>query len=346
MSKIIFHIDINAFFASVEEIYNPKFKVIPIGICGINKKAVLSTCNYAARQYGVEAAMTANKAKELCPHIVFVEPKMWLYEEVSKYFIDFIKTVYTDKIEIGSIDECYMDVTEIVHKFHDNPLILATQMQNDILQKLNLPVSIGISDSKFLAKIASELKKPLGISTLYKSEIDEKFLPLKIESYIGIGKKKIPILNQMGIYTIRDLKMSQHQDKLKQLFGKKYFEIINVMSAKLHDNEVCEDQTTKAISKANTLLKPEIDLERIIHELNKVSKKVIHELNKHFLVGQCLTLILKTSQKLVLSKSRTVKYFINEKNLFDLAKDLFFELWDECSEIKYIAIGVKKLQTL
>ncbi len=346
MQKVIFHVDINAFFASVEEIYNPILKTKPIGICNNNSKAVLCTCNYVARKYGVTAAMNASKAKKLCPHIIFIKPKMHLYEKISQHFMDLIRTKYTTKIEIASIDECYVDVSEIVDKYHNNPIVLATQMQNLFLNKLNLPVSIGISDSKYFAKIASNFKKPLGIYTLYKSEIKEKFWNLPIENFHGIGNKKIPILYELGIHTILEFKNHANQDKLKLLFHNQYLKIIDIINGNINDDVVSNKQTVKMLSKANTLLKAEADLERIFYELEKVVKKLTIELKKNFLFGKCLTLIIKTNNQKTISKSKTLTDNIDHKNLFNLAKNLFIEIWDEQVEIKYLSLGISKLQRI
>lgn len=176
MDKIIFHLDINAFFATAEELIDPSLKTRPIAISnGYYKKSVISTCNYLARKYGIRAGMKVDIAKSLCPNILFVEPNYELYKKLSDRFINLIETEFTNKIEVGSIDECFVDVTDIISKYHNNPKILAIQMQNQILKKISLPVSIGISNQKYYAKIASDLKKPLGISTLYTYELEEKF---------------------------------------------------------------------------------------------------------------------------------------------------------------------------
>lgn len=344
MQKIIFHIDVNAFFTSVEEMYNPVLKTKPIGICNNNSKAVLCTCNYVARQYGVTAAMNASKAKKLCPQIIFIKPKMHLYEKISQHFMDLIRTKYTTEVEIASIDECYVDVSEIIDKYHNNPIILATQMQNLLLNKLNLPVSIGISNSKYFAKIASDFKKPLGIYTLYKSEIKEKFWNLPIENFYGIGNKKIHVLHELGIHTILEFKNYVDQDKLKLVFHNQYFKIMDIINGNINDDIVISKQAIKTLSKANTFLKAEVDLERIFYELEKVVKKLTIELEKNFLLGKCLTLMIKTNNQKTISKSKTFTNNIDHKNLFNLAKNLFIEIWDEQVEIKYLSLGISKLQ--
>lgn len=326
MSKIIFHIDINAFFASVEEIINPNLKTKPIGICSENQKTVLSTCNYVARKFGVRAAMKSYEAKALCPGIIFVKPKYYIYEKISKQFINLLKNTFTTNIQIISIDECFMDVTDIIASFHNNPNILALQIQNVVLKKIGLPISIGISESKFLAKVASNFKKPLGIETLYLSEIEQKFLPLGIEEFVGIGKQKIKKLHEINIYTINDLKTFKNEELLIDIFGNKtYQKIIKIiLGENLESNLDLINPFPKSISKAITLSKDEYDLERILKELKELSKKLGNEIN--YIGGYNVTLIVKYSHKEQKSKSVTFKNIVDSKNIFIVSKDIFLEI--------------------
>lgn len=346
MDKIIFHLDINAFFATAEESIDPSLKTKPIAISnGYYKKSIISTCNYLARKNGIKSGMKVEDAKALCPNVIFIEPKYDLYKKLSEQFINLIEAEFTNKIEVASIDECYIDVTDIIKNYHNSPEILAIQMQNLILKKISLPVSIGISNQKYYAKIASDLKKPLGISTLYSHELEKKFWKLPIKNYVGIGFKTLKILKEHKIDTIEDFKNYQDQVFLENLLHSRYKKIMDVINGNIVDDEIDYDwNKRKSISISTTLIKTENDLERVLEELKLLTNKLIEELKNNRTLGKGVTLGLKYINEKVHSKTITFKEIINHRNLFSICKDLLLEIWDEKTEIKLISVHINKLQ--
>jgi DNA polymerase-4 len=163
--RYILHVDMNSFFASVEELLNPRYKNKPIAVSGYTKRSVVASANYMARGYGVRAAMPVFMAQKLCPGLFIVTPHFHAYQEYSEKFIQLIAEKFTNNIEIGSIDECYVDITSLVNKKR-SPTTIATEIQNTIKSKIGLNCSIGIANNKFLAKMGSDYQKPLGITTM------------------------------------------------------------------------------------------------------------------------------------------------------------------------------------
>jgi DNA polymerase-4 len=163
--KYILHVDINSFFASVEELQNPSYQNKPIAVAGHTKRSVVSSANYIARGYGVKAAMPIFMAKNLCHDLIIVTHHFDLYHEYSETFIKLISEKFTNNIEIGSIDECYVDITMLVNK-GQSPIDVATRIQTTIKKQLGLNCSIGVANNKFLAKMGSDYRKPLGITTM------------------------------------------------------------------------------------------------------------------------------------------------------------------------------------
>lgn len=202
MSRVIFHVDINAFFASAEEIRNPELKDKPVAIAHRSRKSVITTANYVAREFGVRSAMPLAHALKLCPKLEVVDVDFEYYDELSEEFIALLKE-YSPDVEQASIDEAYIDVSEAIQAFA-KPLDLATEIQTRILEELNLPTSIGVAPNKFLAKMASDFKKPLGISVLRIKEVEQKLWPLPVGAMFGVGKKSEAKLRAMGIVTIAD----------------------------------------------------------------------------------------------------------------------------------------------
>ena len=167
--RIIFHIDLNAFFASCEIARRPELKDVPVAITGekSSKRGIVTTANYVARKYGVSSAMPLVQAKRKCPNLVVIAANFNLYKQVSRQFLDLLHT-YTDQVEKASIDEAYLDVTALFQEGGVHPVQLALQMQQRIFNELKIGCSVGIGPNKFLAKMASDMKKPNGITVLRK----------------------------------------------------------------------------------------------------------------------------------------------------------------------------------
>ena len=202
--RIIFHIDLNAFFASCETTLRPELENLPLAISGekSSKRGIVTTANYVARQFGVHSAMPLMQAKKKCPSLVVVPANFDLYRKISQQFIELLQT-YSDQVEKASIDEAYVDVTHLYHQIH--PVKLAQQIQMRIQNELKIGCSIGIAPNKFLAKMASDMKKPNGITVLRKRDLPSVLWPLPIEEMFGVGKASSLILKQLGINTIEDL---------------------------------------------------------------------------------------------------------------------------------------------
>ena len=215
--RIIFHIDMNAYFCSVQCILNPSLrgKAFAVGREG-TYKGVISTASYEARKLGIHSAMPIADAYRKVPDLLIISPN---FEEYKKYHYAFVKIIkeYTDIIEVASIDELYADMTKISETRH--PLLVAKEIQLRLLKELDLPCSIGIAPTLFLAKMASDMKKPLGLTVIRKREIAEKLYPLSVKEIFGIGKKTYPKLIDNGIKTIGDFMNPINKDKIIDLIG-------------------------------------------------------------------------------------------------------------------------------
>ena len=212
--KIIFHIDLNAFYCSCAIIKEPylKDKVFVIGGSGVTRRGVISTASYKARAYGIGSAMTLTDAFDRYPKLVVVPSDFKLYRKYSKLFFEYLRT-YSKLVLPASIDEAYVDMTELSKTKH--PLDIAKEIQQGLMDLYQLPCSIGIAPTLFLAKMASDMNKPLGVTVIRKKDIVKKLFPLPIKEMHGIGKKTYPKLEHIGIKTIGDFtKKSYHQDIL------------------------------------------------------------------------------------------------------------------------------------
>lgn len=344
-SKIIFHIDMNAFFASVEMAEDPTLEGKPIAVAHNDPlyRGIILSPNYEARKHGIKTTMLVKDALLKCNNLVIVQPKMNLYKEYSKKFFDYLFTI-TDQIEIASIDEAYMDVTEKFKSIH--PVDLASLIQTKLYKEYKLPSSIGIAPNKFLAKMASDMKKPLGITVLRKREIDRYLWPLPIEKMFGVGKKTKPKLEEIGIKTIGDLANYKDLDTLKATIGELHaislYEHANGIDNSIVDvNSYSESQS---ISNSYTFDTNVFDPEYAKSTLKVIANTVSHRLKNENKKALTIGLILKYSNFKQINRSQSLSVSTNDdKEIYRIAEDIFEEYFNQGDEIRLVGIFASRL---
>lgn len=341
--KIIFHIDMNCFFASCERAENKDLVGKPIAVAHqdpLYRGMVLSP-SYEARKFGIKTTMLVRDALKLCHDLIIVEPKMYLYQEYSRKFMSYLETI-TPIIEQASIDEAYLDVTE--NSKTEHPLALAKRIQTYILNELNLPCSIGIGPNKFLAKMASDMKKPLGITVLRKREIDKYLWPLPIEQMYGIGKKTAPKLREIGINTIGDL---AHFDfgKLKNTVGEAYASALIARANGEGSTEIIVGETENlSVSNAHTFDHPVFDVSLIKETMKVLANTVSHRLEKHGKQAQTVGLIIKYPNMRQIIRSKALDRPTNDSGkIFDVAEEILDELFQPGDQIRLVGISATRL---
>lgn len=317
------HIDLNQFYAAATRLLEPELNGKPLIIAQDSRRGIVSTASYEARKYGIHSAMPTYMAKKLCPNVVIRECNFKWYNQKSNEFFSFIKNKYTDKIEVASIDECYVDMTDLM-KDVTNPLEYLQELQNDLFINTKLDSSIGLGSTKFLAKMASDYKKPKGITIIRNKDIEKILYPLPINDFYGIGKKTVPKLNDIGIYTIGDFAESNNY-KLKQIMGK-FYDTAKEWIKGFGDDEVnLSPFDPKSISSASTLLFDSNDYEEIRSLIEQKSREVSLQAQGDNKIGKTITLILKDSQFKSITRSITINkptnsfvdIYTNAINLFD-----------------------------
>lgn len=315
MSRVILHIDLNAFFVRCEEILDPTLEGKPVIIGHSGRGGIVSTCSYAARKYGVKSGMPTYKAQQLCKNAVLISGHYELYSTKSKEFINFVKK-YSTIIEQASIDECYVDMTKPLQNEKD-PLKFVKEMQENLLKETGLKCSIGIAPTKFLAKMGSDMKKPMGITIIRRRDVRKMLDPLPIEDFFGIGKKTSPRLREMGINTIGDLaKLINSDDQdIKKFLGKFYFGIkewINGYGSVVVDTEPWDP---KQIGHSTTLPRDALDIDEIKIYLKQMAEEVSKDAKAENKVGSSVQLILKDNEFKVINRSKRIQ---NKTNDFDI----------------------------
>ena len=303
MSKIILHIDLNTFFVRCEELVNPSLEGKPVIIGHSGRGGIVSTCSYEARKYGVHSGQPTFQALELCPNAIVIHGHYDLYSRKSKEFFNFVKQ-YSPIIEKASVDECYVDMTEQLSKMKDVVSYLE-DFQNKLLQTVGLKCSIGVAPTKFLAKMASDMKKPMGITIIRRRDVRKMLDPLPISSFYGIGKKTAPRLEAMGVKTIGDLAKLINSDdpSVNQAFGKFYYVIKDWINGYGSDEVDVEPWDPKSIGHSTTFVSDSTDFDEIRGYLKDLAKEVSDEAKEKGKIGFNVQLVLKTNEFKTINRS-------------------------------------------
>ncbi|MGC9375463.1 MAG: DNA polymerase IV [Bacteroidales bacterium] len=322
MRKII-HIDMDAFFASIEQRDNPELRGKPVAVGGSSERGVVAAASYEARKYGVRSAMSSKKAKQKCPDLIFVQSNRKKYKEASQQMME-IFYEYTDLVEPLSIDEAFLDVTHNKKKLPSATLI-AKEIKRRIYEKTNLTASAGVSINKFLAKIASDYKKPDGLFVIKPDEAEKFVEELAVEKIHGVGKVTAEKMHRLGIFTGIDLK-AKTEKWLVGHFGKAGFHFYNIARA-IDYREVNPNRIRKSVGAERTFEKDlESDFE-IITYLYHIEKELFERVKRHGKYGKTLTLKIKYADFKQITRSKTVFYSINTfQKLHQLAKEIFTQV--------------------
>ena len=242
MSKVIVHIDLNAFFARCEEIKDPSLENKSVAIGHDGRGGIVSTCSYAARKYGVSSAMPMFKARQLCPNLIIIPGDYHYYSAMSKKFFNFVRQ-YTKLVEPASVDECFADFTDAV-KGQKDVVSFFRKLQNDLFKETGLKCSIGVSTTR-----------PMGLTIIHKRDIANMLFPLKVESMFGVGKRTAPRLKSVGIKTIGDLyrRLETDDEEVKNICGKFFYTLKEWLEGKGSDDIELEKWDPKSIGNSTTL---------------------------------------------------------------------------------------------
>ncbi|WP_278627466.1 DNA polymerase IV [Thomasclavelia cocleata] len=326
--QIIFHIDLNAFYASAEISRNPNLEGKPLVISGKSKRSIITTASYEARKFGIHSAMPLFQAYKKCKNLIVLPVDFELYHRLSNEFFSIISS-YSEILEVASIDECYVDVTKVIQDKNYHPVELARRIQNDVYEQLNLKCSIGISPNKFLAKMASDMKKPMGITILTRSNLKELMWPLDIKNMFGIGKKTQPRLREVGIMTIGDIANYNNYNKLRQIIGKNA--LLLYRRANGIDNRVVDTKQNELKSVGNSITLPYDTLDEIIllDTLKQLARQVSMRAAKRNLISNSISITIKYTRFESVNRQTTINSYINDyEYILSTAKMLFDAHYD------------------
>jgi DNA polymerase-4 len=322
-SRIILHIDMDAFFISVEQRDNPSLRGKTAAVCGSLSRSVITSATYEARKYGVRAGMPIQEAKRRCPKLILVEGDHAKYTETSARIFSLLKD-YTPMVEVASIDEAYLDITQSQLLFK-SPLHLSQSIKDRILKQEELTCSIGVGPNKLIAKLGSRLRKPDGLMVIQKEEVEGMLNELPVSILHGIGPKLAESLNSMGIYTCGQLGKPP-VSFLNKRFGA-IGERLHEMGLGLDDSPVVpfdEEEDAKSISHSITLEEDSSDPNLLSKVLLQLSERVAKRMRKDFFYGRRVAMTIRYSDFYTFSKQKTLSQWMNSGNeIFHHSLELF-----------------------
>jgi DNA polymerase-4 len=327
----------DAFFASVEVIDNPKLKGKPVIVGGISERGVVATCSYEARKYGVKSAMPVYIAKALCPNGIYLSTRMARYKEVSeKIFQVFYKI--TPYVEPLSIDEAYLDITEL----KKDPVSVAMYIKEKVKNTTGLTISVGVSYNKFLAKLASDWNKPNGLKIIRSDMIPKILLPLPVSKIHGLGKKSAEKLNAIGIFTIEEL-YHLPEELLTEFFGKYGVEIYKRIRG-IDNRKVVISRERKSIGRETTLRSDTNNKKELEAYIKSFCSSISKTLITKGLSGKTITVKIKTSTFENHTKNKTLPMHISkEEDILREALEILYSI-DFQEKIRLIGVSVSSLE--
>ena len=343
MRKIL-HIDMDAFYASIEERENPQLKGRPVIVGGpAQGRGVVSAANYAARKFGIHSAMPMVTALRLCPDVIRLPVRMGLYAEVSQQ-IHAIFARYTPQIEPLALDEAFLDVTASEKLFHGARTI-AQAIKQDIQQELDLVASVGMAPNKFVAKIASDIRKPDGYVVVEAGEVQAFLDPLPVSRLWGAGKVTVALFERMGIRTIGQLRR-QSKEWLLSHFGQSGEHLWRLANG-MDEREVISEGQAKSISHETTFAVDLCNKSVLSAWLLHLTEQVASRLRRYQLKGRTVTLKLRQHDFKTVTRSHTLAMETdNTDQLWQVTRKLFDDNWNGKIPIRLIGMGVSGLDQL
>ncbi len=337
----IIHIDMDAFFAAVEQLDNPELRGIPVIVGGLGQRGVVSTASYEARKFGVHSAMSMVEARRLCPKGVFLQGRHKRYGEISReIFKIFMK--YSPLVEKVSIDEAFLDISGC-HLLFGDSVSIGRKIKEEIKDKIGLTASVGLAPNKFLAKLASDMDKPDGLFIIEENKISEILDPLPVNKIWGVGKKTTLVLKDKGITTIGQLKKLSCSE-LKAIFGKTGIQLY-YLSRGIDDRSVSRAEEVKSISHEETFAQDLTEKEIIYNSLLEMAERVSRRMRKRGYKSNTIFIKLRYGDFTTLTRRITLPGAVNDTDaIYQTARKLLDRGKLLKKPIRLLGVGVSNLK--
>lgn len=342
-TRKIIHIDMDAFYASIEQRDHPEYRDKPVAVGYGGKRGVVAAASYEARRYGVRSAMPSVRAKRLCPSLIFVTPRFEEYKLVSRQIMQLFFE-YTDKVEPLSLDEAFLDVTEN-KKGIASATVIAKELKEKIFRHVRLKASAGVSYNKFLAKIASDYQKPDGLYVITPKMAESFIEKLPIERFYGVGAVTTKQMHALKIKNGMDLKQWSAQD-LTARFGKAGLQYYRFARG-IDEREVESERVRKSLGVEETFADDLFQMVDLLAALDELAKELHRRARKRKFNAKTLTLKIKYADFSIITRSKTVDWYITTyQHLFELGKVLLLSVSDyEERKVRLLGLTLKNADT-
>ena len=346
-ARIILHIDMDAFYAAVEELDQPEYRGKPLVVGadpkGGHGRGVVSTANYPARKFGIHSAMPISQAHKRCPHAIFVRGRYARYSEISTQVMDILKS-FSPIIQQISIDEAFLDATGATN-LYGPPQNIARKIKDAIRSQTGLTASVGVAANKFIAKVASDLEKPDGLTVCLPGSEQTFLAPLPIRKLWGVGEKTAEKLNKLGMKTIGDI-ANVEQGHLMHMFGKWGLHLWQ-LSRGIDSRAVEQFTTRKSISEETTFEEDVMDYAFVEKTLFRIADRLSRSMQRKNLKGRTVTLKLRWQGFETHTRSKTLNEYVNDaETLRSIAVRQFRAMSREGRRVRLVGIGVSQLNTV
>lgn len=350
--RIILHLDMDYFFAQIEECEHPEYKGRPLVVCVYTERGkesgVVSTANYDARKYGVNSGISVKEAlsKLSGANAVFLPVRHEFYAGISQGIMETVSK-YSEKFEYASIDEAYLDITRTSESRYTQAQEIAKNIKNEICEKFHLTCSLGIGPNRLIAKIAGNFKKPGGLTIVRPEQVNEFLEPMDVNKIPGIGKKTSEFLAHFGIRTIKDLKNAD-LSLLAEYFGKKTTNWLYLSAHGRDESEIGVESEQKQISRITVLKRNTRDVEKIMSEMNELIADVAKELEEKELCFSVVGITLIDQNLKTYTKTKTLAHATNDVYTTEkIMQELFASVIKEKkSEFRRAGIKIEKLKNI
>jgi len=336
----ILHVDMDAFYASVAELDNPQYKGKAL-VVGAGVRGVVLSANYEARKFGIRAAMPVGRAKRMAPHAIFIAPEHHRYAEISERVMTIFNS-FTPLVEPISLDEAFLDVTGSQKLFGDGRKI-ATKIREQVEQEEGITCSVGIAQSKFIAKLASQHCKPNGMLEIKSDRILEFLHPLPVRALWGVGPKTAESLDRLGLHTVADIANTPRSTLIRAL-GDATGESLYELAWGRDYRDVIPDEPEKSIGNEETFSRDLDNPEEILAELLRMSEKATARLRERGLFAKTITMKIKFADFTTLSRAKTLPIGIDStQETYEIVKKLYLALRNEGARIRLVGVSLSNL---
>ena len=337
----IIHVDMDAFYASVEQRDNPQYRGKPLVVGGSpSKRGVVAAASYEARQFGIRSAMPSRTAVQRCPQLIFAKARFDVYKEVSDQIRDIFDR-YTDLVEPLSLDEAFLDVT-VNKKSMPSATLIAKEIKDVIFKETCLTASAGVSVNKFLAKVASDVKKPNGLFLIAPDQVEGFIEELPIEKFFGVGKVTAEKMRRLGIAKGKDLKGWEEVDLIRR-FGKSGRYFYNIVRG-IDDRPVSPDRVRKSVGAERSYAEDLDSREEIYSNLENIAEVLIKRVEKSGTSGRTLTLKVKYADYQQVTRSRTAEQsFDSVSEILATAKELLDTTAVDSRNVRLLGLALSNL---